>query len=297
MKRGIVFNIQRYSIDDGPGIRTVVFLKGCPLKCRWCANPESQQLAPQILFDVRRCRNCRRCLDVCPLNDRKGAEEGACLGCGACVRACWYEAKRLCGEYMTAEQVMETVRRDAHYYADSGGGVTLSGGEPLAQAAFAEEILRLCKCEGIHTAIETAGFAAWEALEGLLTHLDLVYFDCKHVDSEKHRRFTGVDNRLILENLERVCASGKQVVVRIPCIPGFNDSREEIERIIRRVREAGGRCAEVLPFHRFGSGKYAELNRAYDYAHIPPMAPAKLDFVREIGEKYGINVTVKERRG
>lgn len=291
MRQGIVFNVQRYSIDDGPGIRTVVFLKGCPLRCRWCANPESQRMGPQILFNAERCQHCGKCAQVCP---NKGA---SCAACGACAEGCWHGARTLCGESWTVERVMDAVLRDVQYYRRNGGGVTLSGGEPLMQGDFAAAILERCRAEGIHTAIETAGCVPWSALEAALKNLDLVFFDCKHVDEQKHRAFTGVDNALILENLEHVLHCFENVVVRVPCIPGFNAAEEDVEQILKRLKEMGAREVELLPFHRFGSGKYRELGTRYEYEEIPPMRPDELAFAGRLGEKYGLDVRVKERRG
>lgn len=291
MSKGIVFNIQRYSLDDGPGIRTVVFLKGCPMRCRWCANPESQSMERQVMLDASLCHGCGSCKNACP-----GACAQPCVGCGNCSDACWYGARRMCGDEMTADQVMELVLRDRDYYRQSGGGVTLSGGEPLLQAEFALELLKRCRAEDIHTDVETAGHVQWTNIESALPYLNLIYYDCKHVDDDKHRQYTGVKASLILENLEKLLARFENVVVRIPCIPGFNHSPEDMDCILKKLSEIGARKVEVLPFHRFGSGKYHELGMDYDYEDIQPLKAADVAYALELGEKYGLDLSIRERR-
>ncbi len=286
MQQGIVFDIQRYSIDDGPGIRTVVFFKGCPLRCRWCANPESQQAEPQILFNESLCRSCGRC-----------AQAGLQGDIEANARACWYGARQLCGRTMNVEQVMAVVRRDMRYYDNTAGGLTLSGGEPLVQAGFAAAILSASQAENIHTAIETAGCVAWDAFEQVLPNLDLVYMDVKHVDARKHKEFTNADNTQILDNLQRLLAEFENTVVRIPCIPGFNESPEDMEKIFRCIAKRGARKVEVLPFHRFGSGKYRELERVYAYESTQPLKASDIAYVPELGARYGLDVLIRERKG
>lgn len=291
MKQGIIFNMQRYSLDDGPGIRTVVFLKGCPMRCRWCANPESQQMQPQIMIDQSLCRSCGSCVQVCP----NGCAQG-CIACGQCADACWYSARRLCGERISADRIVQLALRDADYFRQSGGGVTLSGGEPLLQSEFAAEILRLLRAESIHTAIETAGHVPWASIQNALPHLNLIYFDCKHVDTDRHRSYTGVGNELILENLERLLAAFENVVVRIPCIPGFNQSESDLDSILAKLKKIGAQRVELLPFHRFGSGKYRELGARYAYEDIPPLKADDLAYAAALGEKYALNLTIHERR-
>lgn len=295
MERGIVFNVQRYSVDDGPGIRTTLFLKGCPLHCQWCANPESQEPVPQVLFSKEKCRDCGQCIKNCPAGTAR-ANSQECLNCGSCVSNCWYGARTLCGESMSTDRVMEHLLRDAAYYDRSGGGITLSGGEPLMQAVFISEILIRCKQAGINTAIETCGCAPWDKLNAVREHLDLIYFDVKHHDAEKHRAFTGGGNAQILENLKKLNACHNNVIVRVPCIPRFNDTEVEIEGILKCISEHGGKNVELLPFHRFGSGKYSELGRVYAYENTLPMKASKLFFAVELGKSYGLNVSVRQRQ-
>ncbi len=233
--RGIVFKIQRHSLHDGPGIRTLVFLKGCPLHCWWCFNPESQKSEIEILHYGEKCIHCGSCLDVCTVPKALSLVSGriihapaVCSGCGVCVDVCPASSFIAAGKVMSSAEVVDLVKRDKIFYDKSGGGVTLSGGEISLQADFSGEVLRRCKAEGIHTAIETCGYCLFPDLEKILKHTDLVLYDLKFVDPEKHRKYTGVDNRIILENLRRIAESGLSHIVRIPIIPGCNDGEEDI---------------------------------------------------------------------
>ena len=269
MEKGIVFNIQRYSIHDGPGIRTTVFLKGCPLRCFWCQNPESQDLNSQILLDRKKCTLCGNCVAICPtkairLSDGKlTIDKKACKGCGKCVEVCPNEARRLVGKLTTVDEVMHHVLRDVKFYENSGGGVTLSGGEPTAQPGFALAILKRCKEGGLHTALDTCGYAPWTTMKKLLDHVDLVLYDLKHMDPKKHIEATGKDNRLILRNVTKI-ADHKPLRIRVPLIPGFNDSPEEIRAIARFVKkELDSVPIDLLPYNKLGESKYDLLDKSY----------------------------------
>ncbi len=269
MGKGIVFNIQRYSIHDGPGIRTTVFLKGCPLRCFWCQNPESQDLNPQILLDRKKCTLCGNCIAICPtkairLSDEKlTIDRKACKGCGKCVEVCPNEARRLVGKYATVDEIMHHVLRDVKFYENSGGGVTLSGGEPTAQPRFVLAILKRCKEEGLHTALDTCGYAPWTTMKKLLDHVDLVLYDLKHMDPKKHYDATGKDNRLVLRNVTRI-ADHKPLRIRVPLIPGFNDSPEDIRALARFVKkELDSVPIDLLPYNKLGENKYDLLDKSY----------------------------------
>jgi pyruvate formate lyase activating enzyme len=267
--RGVVFNIQRFSLHDGPGIRTTVFLKGCPLACFWCQNPESQSGAPEMLLDRRKCTLCGECREACP-NGAVRLERGKavfdrarCRGCGCCVSVCPNEARAISGKGMTVDEVMEEALKDVKFYWRSDGGVTLSGGEPLAQPRFAGELLRRCKEEGLHTTLDTCGYAPWPKIRCLLDQVDLVLFDLKHMDAANHAAATGRDNRLILENAKRIAAR-KPMRIRIPLIPGFNDDPDAVREICRFAKdELGDPPIDLLPYNRLGEIKYEFLDKPY----------------------------------
>lgn len=271
---GRIFDIQRFSIHDGPGIRTAVFFKGCPLRCAWCHNPESQSPRPQLMFYAHKCTGCGRCAGVCP-----NTHTAACTGCGRCADVCRSGAREISGYEITPEEALRTVLRDRAFYETSGGGMTLTGGEPLAQPDFARELLRLCREQGVNTAVETSGFAPWEALEGLLPLLDHVYYDIKGIDPALHRRNTGVSNEVILANAERLKQSGANVVFRMPYIPGFNDGELAAVRAFTE-----GSPLQLMPYHDTGAGKYAALGR--DYPAAAAAAPERA-FMTALAEETG----------
>lgn len=272
---GTIFNIQRHSIHDGPGIRTIVFLKGCPLACVWCSNPESQAFALQLSFDTTKCIRCGACIDACPEGavywDSADAPEGLerpltphldrarCTACGSCAEVCYAGALRIEGQHISAAEVVEEVLKDRAFFDRSGGGITLSGGEPLAQPAFAAEILRLAREAGLHTAMETAGCVPWENVAQSLPYCDLFLFDIKHAEAARHRALVGSDNQSILANLQQLCARGARVIVRVPVIAGFNDTVTDLEAIAGIVRGVGVDEIHLLPGHRYGAGKYRLL--------------------------------------
>ena len=265
---GIVFNIQRCSIHDGPGIRTTVFLKGCPLRCFWCQNPESKWKEPQILWDKRKCTHCGACVRVCR-NEAARYEEDRlimdwdfCEKCGLCVDICPNEARSLAGKVMTADEVLHEVLKDLKFYENSGGGVTLSGGEPLFQPEFTAAILRKCKAAGLHTTLDTCGFAEWSTIEALLPDIDLFLFDIKHMDVIKHWLKTGRYNCDIVDNALLI-AKCKPMRIRIPLIPGFNDSVEEVRAIAEYVKKGlglGPDDIDLLPYNPLGEIKYEFLD-------------------------------------
>ena len=268
--RGIIFNIQTYSIHDGPGIRTTVFIKGCPLKCVWCQNPESQIDTPQLFFNSELCVGCGKCLQVCPegairlYEGKSWTNRDVCRGTGKCAEVCPNEARNIVGRYVTAGEVFKEVAEDKMFYEKSGGGVTLGGGEPLASPEFTASLLRLCKAAGIHTALDTCGYAKWEIMKQILHHVDLVLYDLKHMDPAAHRLYTGVSNDLILENARRICHELHiTILARVPIIPGFNDSMENIEATGRFVASELGTSTEVhlLPYHKLGEIKSHRLEK------------------------------------
>jgi pyruvate formate lyase activating enzyme len=278
MTEGIVFDVQRYSLQDGPGLRTLVFLKGCPLHCAWCSNPESQRSQPELLYDQTRCTLCGECARVCPTgavlmgdNGTLTFEEGLCTACGACVSVCRQEARRIAGELMSEEQVVKTVLRDMPFYRRSGGGVTLGGGEPTQQPLFAGAILRQLKLRGVDTATETCGHADPTAFMEVAVLADHVLFDVKHADSVRHTALTGAGNERILANLAALLRRHADVTIRYPLVPGCNDTEAELREFAALVlRLPRVPPVELVPYHRLGEHKYRLLHRDYLLAGTNP---------------------------
>lgn len=289
---GMIYNIQRFSIHDGPGIRTTVFLKGCPLSCFWCHNPESQSRQPEIFLNREKCTSCGLCIPACSVSANSFDSQGSiaidrkrCSGCGQCVGACPAGARTLMGKEYTVDEVMDVVIRDKKYYRSSGGGVTISGGEPLAQPEFACAVLKRCREEGIHTLVETSGFAAWETLEAVLQYTDLVYYDIKCIDAERHKNGTGVRNERILENAVKT-AKIVSMLVRVPVIPYFNDDPEELEKIAVFARDRlGQETIELLKYNKLCQSKYIRLDRPFQGQVDTPTDAEMEAHMKELNEK------------
>jgi pyruvate formate lyase activating enzyme len=299
--RGLVFNIQRFSIQDGPGIRTTVFLKGCPLRCAWCSNPESQNPRPEIAHRDSLCNQCGKCVEVCPVHAITLAGKSIainrqlCTDCGECVQACIPGALKMFGEEMTAGQVFAQIKRDAEFYRESGGGVTVSGGEPLLQPDFVAALFRLCQDNGIDTCIETCGLAGVRALQTVLEYTSLVLFDVKLSGPAAHRKWTGKSNDIILRNLGIIINKGVPVVIRIPLIPGVNDTDEELSNIARTIDGSlkGTRRVDILPYHKFGMGKYQQLDRKYRLEDLNTQTEEQLQKDRGIFASAGFACNVE----
>lgn len=272
MNSGIVFNIQEYSLHDGPGIRTVVFLKGCPLSCFWCSNPESQNLNPEIGIIKNLCKLCGECISVCP-NDANYFDNNGCLKidiercicCGRCVKICPNRARRLFGSRMTVREIMDKIVGIEGFFIRSRGGVTFSGGEPTFQWNFLRSLILECKSRHIHTAVETCGYILnRDDVNFLATNVNLILYDIKTVNERKHLYYTGVSNKIILENLKIILNWGKKIVVRIPVLPGFNDNAEDIGAIGGLIKSLGSIAeVELLPYHEWGKSKYEMLGKPY----------------------------------
>lgn len=300
-KKGIVFNIQRYSIHDGPGIRTSVFLKGCFLRCIWCQNPESQAIKPELFFFTEKCTGCGTCVAACPTNairiiEKKSVtDRNACKGSGQCVQVCPGEARSLMGREITATELFHTIKSDEIFYRRSDGGVTLTGGEPFLQHAFSKNILSLCRQAGIHTAIETCGYAGWEIVKDVLQYTDLVLYDLKHMNSEKHREYTGVPNSLILDNIRRIHHELRiPVWIRIPVIPGYNDSLENIRETAKFVAAELDQSVPVslLAYHRLGESKRERLGMPLKDLSIIPPADEYIQEIRDTVASFGLQVHI-----
>jgi len=307
---GVIFNIQRFSIHDGPGIRTTVFFKGCSLRCFWCHNPEGRHARPEIQFFPERCIGCGNCLSNCPNHAhilKKNCHifiREYCQGCGRCAEGCYANALELIGQYMTADDVVEEILKDRMFYETSNGGVTLSGGEPVLQAEFASEILERCNAEDLHTAIETCGNYPWQNLELLLPVTDLIMMDIKHLEPDKHKKNSGESNERILENAHQLALTNKPIIFRVPVVPGINDTYEEISDIAKfvqklietRINNTGRKDEgteiqlELLPFHILAGDKYRSLGLAYHAKDLESPPKERMQKLTEIVKSLGIEV-------
>jgi len=298
--RGLVSNIERFAIHDGPGIRTLVFMKGCPLRCLWCSSPQTQNLFPEILHDAARCQRCGRCIEACApraialLQDgRMKIHRKLCTSCGRCVEACPNQAFELVGRDITVEQLLNEVTRDSQYFRRSNGGVTVGGGEPTMQYEFVTAFLKSLKQLYVHTAIETCGYVNSKHLRTLLDFVDLVYFDIKHMDATVHKKAAGVSNKRILENA-RLLSASHSMILRIPIVPGYNDSEENIRASARLATELGENLqrVELLAYHKFGVHTYRSLGRAYAVDNLESPAQSEMLRLKKIIESYGVKAQI-----
>lgn len=293
MSKGTVYNIQRMSTKDGPGIRTTVFLKGCPLRCLWCSNPESQSPVPELLCFSNLCTGCGTCAAVCPhkaVTIKDGTartDRKLCAACGACASACPAKAREMSGRTMTVDEVMSVVLKDRLFYENSDGGVTFGGGEPTAQGQFCLELVQASVAEGLHVAVDTCGCCQPEVFGKILAAADLFLFDMKHMDPERHKELTGRDNRLILRNLEAALESGREVRIRMPLMPGLNDSEDNIAAMADFLGRYHRTDVDIMPCHTFGHNKYLALDRPLPA--VSQYTPEELDEVKKRFARYGLN--------
>ena len=289
---GKIFDISRACVDDGPGLRTVVFFKGCPLSCPWCHNPEGRSFRDQLALDGSRCIGCGQCQQTCERQwsaDVPGQWRQGCTACGRCARACPARARRVVGQRYTVEALAEEAVRDMDFFAGTGGGVSFSGGEPLAQSSFALACARALRERGVHLALETSGQWPADLCPEVGRTFDLVLLDLKHVDRQKLRRSCGADAGLVLENLRRLMASGARVELRLTLVPGFNDGQEDLRQIaVRLMEQRPVPPVTLLPFHRLARAKEALLDRDYPYANMPPTSPEELAAARAVLESEGL---------
>jgi pyruvate formate lyase activating enzyme len=311
---GKVFDIQGFTVNDGPGIRTEIFLKGCPLRCLWCHSPESQLPHMQVAWYEIRCIGlavCGKCLEACPKGaiirgktivsrtDRSEMQvidinRDLCDNCAKCTEVCPANALAVCGTDMTIEEVMKRIDKDRLFYRKSGGGVTLSGGEPMLQYKFTAALLKKCKEQGLNTALDTTGYAGWELYKDILEYMDLALYDLKHMDSRRSRELTGVPNELILENARKMAAAGAALQIRIPVIPGYNDAEENLRVTSRFCVELGPAVTivQILPYHRLGMVKYERLQKKYELAHVQPPSTETMEAHKKLIESYGLKVQI-----
>jgi len=281
---GLVFNIMRFSLHDGPGIRTTVFLKGCCLRCWWCHNPEGQLPEPEVIYYEERCIGCGDCVRACPegalrLAERVIHDPGLCQRCGECVNACPTGARVLAGRWMSVPEVMTEVLKDRIFFDESGGGITVSGGEPLMQAAFVEALLSDCRARRIRTVLDTCGFADSIVIRRISEKVDLFLYDLKLMDWERHLRFTGVKYDLILRNLKMLAERGSAVIVRIPIIPGVNDDSDNMDALSGFLSSLYLRKIDLLPYHRIGSDKYDRLHLSYRMEGVVPPTVEQMETI------------------
>ena len=295
---GVIFDIARWSGHDGLGIRSVVFFKGCPLRCAWCHNPESQRSEPDLLYLEIKCIGCGRCVATCPSGTRHisddglATDRGLCDNCGRCVEACYTEALQLSGRGMSVQEVIDEVAQDQVFYRNSGGGVTLSGGEPAAQPRFAAGIARGCTDLGIHVALESCGCVPWAAFARLVPYVDLFLYDLKIMDPERHRQHTGSSNQLALANLERLAGAGASIQVRVPLIPDHTDGDDNLEAICRFASGLGIRRVAFLPYNPSTAAKYSWLERDDVPPSLTQQSRERLDQIRRMGESFGFTVQI-----
>ena len=303
-RKAFIFNKQKYNMYDGPGVRTLVFFKGCPLRCKWCSNPEGLERKYQIMFKPTTCVSCGSCVPVCPQKIHSISSSGEhiidrsidCIGCGQCVEACIPDALKIAGEQVPISELLEYVEQDRAFYDQSGGGVTLGGGEVTSQPEAAINLLQACKQEGLHTAIETCGYTKKETILRFAEYVDLFLFDLKHIDPDRHFELTGVRNEMILENLEELIMKRNHVKVRMPMLKGINDSEAEIRGVIeflkpfREFKNFEG--IDLLPYHKLGVNKYVQLGMDYPIEGDPNLDDADLDRIEGWIREYDFPVSV-----
>ncbi|MCG8530843.1 MAG: choline TMA-lyase-activating enzyme [Desulfovibrionales bacterium] len=303
-RKGHIFNVQKYNMYDGPGVRTIVFFKGCPLRCKWCSNPESQLKKVQVLFKQDQCTNCGKCVPVCPVgihsigadNTHEVSRSIDCIGCRQCESVCPVSALSVVGEKRTTSEVLDIVEEDRAFYELSGGGVTLGGGETLMQPEFAENVLMACKQRGINTAIETCGYAKLENVLKVAQYTDLFLFDVKHINPERHYELTGVRNETILENLVALLKGRFNVQIRLPMMKGLNDSEEDIEKLIEFLKPHSDRKnfkgIDLLPYHKMGVSKYRQLGRDYELDGEIALSDAELERIENQFKRHQLPVQI-----
>jgi len=296
---GIIFDIKRYAIHDGPGIRTTVFFKGCPLTCPWCHNPEGIGREPRVIYRKNTCIGCLECIDACPEKALSKGPEGIqtddtrCQHCGACVDTCPAGARKQAGKTITVGSLMEAIRKDVPFFDTSGGGVTFSGGEPLMQAEFLLALLEACGKEDIHRALDTTGYTDPDTLKCVARGIDLFLFDLKFMNAEKHRHFTGVSNEQILKNLELLANLGSRIIIRVPLIPGINDDGDNINNMATFLAHLPQiKTVHILPYHDFQKSKYEKFSMNYQACDIKSPSPKRVEVIRKHLADTGLSVEV-----
>lgn len=293
-----IFNIQKFSVNDGPGIRTTVFFKGCPLSCAWCHNPESIHPRPQLLYYSSKCIGCGRCITACKQNavtadgHKITINRSACIRCGACTEACPTDALQMAGKEVPLDEILKEIDKDVVFYQQSGGGVTFSGGEPMAQIDALEALLQASKARGLHTAVDTSGHAPWPDFERILKWTDVFLFDVKHLDEDAHEAYTGVSNKVILENLRRLSERGASIGLRVPVIPGINDSDTYMDQLGKCLSSLNSHTVYLLPYHGIAKGKYERLGEVYELESMTSPSHTEMEQLKKRLENFGLNVRI-----
>lgn len=296
--KGVIFNIQKFSLHDGPGIRTIVFFKGCAMSCLWCSNPESQDVAPQIMFNKNLCTKCGRCQSQCKIsaidiNSSYRINKDKCTKCKKCVESCLNGALVIEGKEYSVEEIVKELKKDSVHYRRSNGGITLSGGEVLLQPDFAVELLKECKSYGWHTAIETAMYVNSEAVKKVIPYIDLAMIDIKSMNSEVHKKFTGVNNDIILNNIKLSDKLAKEIIIRVPVIEGFNADLESIREIVEFSKSLTKlKRIDLLPYHNYGESKYEAIGKAYILRELQAPSEDKMNTLKSLVESMGISCTI-----
>ncbi len=298
IKRGIIFDIKKFAIDDGPGIRTTIFFKGCLLRCWWCHNPEGQLPTSELMYRRTRCDSCAECVRICPEEaiscslKRISINRDHCNLCGKCCQVCPTGALTIVGKQVSLEEVLREIDKDSIFYDESQGGVTASGGEPLLQLDFLNALLKECKDRDIRTAVDTCGYASHDAIDKISDKVDLFLYDIKTMDEKKHMKYTGVSNKPILENLKRLAENGSNIQIRFPIIPGINDDKENVTETAEFVASCRIKNISLLPYHRAGIEKYKSLSRTYKLKKIQTPSDQDLSLIEEELEAFGLKVKI-----
>ena len=298
MNKALVFNIQKFSIHDGPGIRTTVFFKGCPLSCLWCHNPESQNFKKETMISKDKCTSCGRCITQCNnhviklCNNQIVNDFDKCISCGNCLDFCFNNARELVGEELTVAEIIKEIEKDRVFYEASNGGVTFSGGEAMCQIEALEDMARSCKEKGISVAVDTCGYAPFSSFERIMDNVDLFLYDIKLMDNELHKKYVGTDNGIILENLIKLSERGANINLRIPVISGINDDNETMESIIKFIENTNISDVNLLPYHDIAKNKYGKLGKEYKVDLMSRPSEERMEEIKKMFEKNGYKVKI-----
>ena len=303
LKEGVVFDIKRMSIDDGPGFRTVIFMKGCPLNCIWCHSPESNKKDPELVFYDTKCIRCKRCFKICPKNALQITENGQikidrekCVVCGRCAQICYVGALEIKGKRTSVQEVYQEIIKDRIFYETSGGGVTFSGGEPTMQDKFLLSTLKKCKNNGINTALDTCGYASKDVFEKITPYIDTFLYDLKHMDDKMHKKFTGKSNKRIIDNLKMLAEAGKNIIISVPVIPGYNTSKKNILETMALMKKLNLKELRVLNFNKMAGSKYSWLGKEFPLNNLEPMNEEWLSAIHSLGAKQGLIVDIPGKK-